>query len=59
MAQFKHYTMNKMNIDENVWQEAVQYVNESSSVDHVSEDIDGNVRTCWKWKAPVPFIPLN
>lgn len=59
MAQFKHYTISKLNIDENIWEEAVQYVNESSSVDIIPEDIDGAVRTCWKWKAPVPFMPLN
>ena len=59
--QLRSYAVSRLNVSDETWKKAVKYVKDS---DYVKTEIDeeiypGNITKCWKWKAPVPFVPLS
>eukprot|EP01083_Nonionella_stella_P086218 239373_1 len=59
IEQFKHYTMRHHKISIKTWKKAVDYINQSTQIAKITEQVDdGALTICWKWKSPVPFVPL-
>ena len=58
--QMRGYAVSRLNISDKTWEKTVKYVNDSDYVETIIEELhDGQIRDCWKWKAPVPFVPLS
>ena len=59
IQQMQIYAISKLSISDSTWKTAMRYIEESDYIESIGEDYDGQIRMCWKWKAPVPFLPLQ
>lgn len=59
--QMRAFAVSRLNVSDETWKKTVKYVNDSSYVTtEMDKDIYApQITKCWKWKAPVPFVPLS
>lgn len=57
--QFRRYTMSRLNVTPRIWDQTVQYLNESDSVSVIHEEFNGALRPCWKFKESLAALHQN
>lgn len=50
VEQFRRYTMGRLHVAPRIWEQTVEYLSASGSVRVINEEINGELRACWKWR---------